>query len=167
MPDAEADARFEGETEEQAARQVSARAFFDGELEMLERLILQAQALLPTDSKRRFFLDELVNTVLAKNPSEKVLIFTEYRTTQRYLEGALIERFGASKVQTIHGGKKHDERREAIRAFEDDGQFLISTEAGGEGLNLQRECHTMINFDLPWNPMRLVQRVGRLYRYGQ
>ncbi|HDI3200690.1 TPA: ATP-dependent helicase, partial [Vibrio cholerae] len=51
--------------------------------------------------------------------------------------------------------------------FEDVGQFLISTEAGGEGINLQDKCHIMINYDLPWNPMRLVQRIGRLYRYGQ
>ena len=54
-----------------------------------------------------------------------------------------------------------------IAHFEDQGQFLISTEAGGEGINLQRRCHVMANFDLPWNPMRLVQRIGRLYRYGQ
>ena len=64
-------------------------------------------------------------------------------------------------------GKTWEERRTAMRAFEETAQFLISTEAGGEGLNLQRRCHVMVNFDLPWNPMRLVQRVGRLYRYGQ
>jgi hypothetical protein len=60
-----------------------------------------------------------------------------------------------------------DERMAAIEAFESAGQFLVSTEAGGEGLNLHRQCHIMINYDLPWNPMRLVQRIGRLYRYGQ
>jgi len=59
------------------------------------------------------------------------------------------------------------ERAEAISTFEDKAQFLVSTEAGGEGINLHRKCHVMANFDLPWNPMRLVQRVGRLYRYGQ
>ena len=59
------------------------------------------------------------------------------------------------------------ERDSAIIYFEENGRFLISTEAGGEGINLQRRCHIMINYDLPWNPMRLVQRVGRLYRYGQ
>ncbi|WP_276148087.1 helicase-related protein, partial [Pseudomonas aeruginosa] len=50
---------------------------------------------------------------------------------------------------------------------EEQGRFLISTEAGGEGINLQSKCHVMVNYDLPWNPMRLVQRIGRLYRYGQ
>ena len=61
----------------------------------------------------------------------------------------------------------HQDRRAAINNFEGPGQFLISTEAGGEGINLQRNCHIMVNYDLPWNPMRLVQRIGRLYRYGQ
>jgi hypothetical protein len=61
----------------------------------------------------------------------------------------------------------YEEREHAIAHFEDQGQFLISTEAGGEGLNLHRKCYVMVNYDLPWNPMRLVQRIGRLYRYGQ
>ena len=60
-----------------------------------------------------------------------------------------------------------NERRQAIARFEGDTQFLLSTEAGGEGINLQQRCHVMVNYDLPWNPMRLVQRIGRLYRYGQ
>jgi SNF2 family DNA or RNA helicase len=57
--------------------------------------------------------------------------------------------------------------REAIDAFNQQVPFLISTEAGGEGINLHRACHVMVNYDLPWNPSRLVQRIGRLYRYGQ
>ena len=61
----------------------------------------------------------------------------------------------------------HQERRNSIDSFENEGQFLVSTEAGGEGINLQRYCHTMVNVDLPWNPMRIAQRIGRLYRYGQ
>src|SRR5690606_1553865 len=58
-------------------------------------------------------------------------------------------------------------RASDLDRFNEDCQFLVSTEAGGEGLNLHRRCNVMVNFDLPWNPMRLVQRVGRLYRYGQ
>ena len=50
---------------------------------------------------------------------------------------------------------------------ESESKILISTEAGGEGLNLQKSCHVMVNYDIPWNPSRLVQRIGRLYRYGQ
>jgi hypothetical protein len=63
---------------------------------------------------------------------------------------------------------KLDEKLSTIEAFnEGPNRFLVSTEAGGEGLNLHRACHVMVNYDLPWNPARLVQRIGRLYRYGQ
>ena len=67
----------------------------------------------------------------------------------------------------IHGGMTVDEKRDAVRSFENEIPVLISTEAGGEGLNLHRRCHILVNFDLPWNPARLTQRMGRLYRYGQ
>ena len=114
------------------------------------------------------FLDELLPAIHGDNPREKMVIFTEYRGTQDYLLQTLSERYGEQSVSVIHGGQDRDERERAIIQFEDEGgQFLISTEAGGEGINLQRQCHIMVNYDLPWNPMRLVQRVGRLYRYGQ
>jgi len=87
--------------------------------------------------------------------------------TPEELRLALAARFGVGKVDLIHGSQSQAERGEAIRHFEDEGQFLVSTEAGGEGINLHRRCHVMVHFDLPWNPMRLVQRIGRLYRYGQ
>ena len=67
----------------------------------------------------------------------------------------------------IHGGQSLDERKAQRIAFEKDGTILISTEAGSEGANLHRQCHLMVNYDLPWNPMRLLQRIGRLDRYGQ
>ena len=60
-----------------------------------------------------------------------------------------------------------EEKRENIRRFNDDAFFMISTEAGGEGINLQEHCNALVNYDIPWNPRRLVQRAGRLYRYGQ
>jgi superfamily II DNA or RNA helicase len=145
--------------------------FFEGELDMLQNLLDKARAVYQKDSKLQRFM-EVIEDLLARNPDEKVLIFTEYRSTQDYLVKALtglsLLRFGtAHKVDVIRGGQKLEEREEAMRHFEDAGQFLVSTEAGGEGLNLQRQCHIMVNYDLPWNPMRLVQRVGRLYRYGQ
>ncbi len=105
--------------------------------------------------------------IFAKTPDEKVLIFTEYRATQDHLAKALLGIYGADAVYLINGGQDYKEREQAITDFEDKGKFLISTEAGSEGLNLQQQCHIMVNYDLPWNPMRLVQRVGRLYRYGQ
>lgn len=96
-----------------------------------------------------------------------MLIFTVYRATQNYLRDALAEYYGCDQVELINGSMQHVERREAIKRFEEQGRFLISTEAGGEGINLQSKCHIMVNYDLPWNPMRLVQRIGRLYCYGQ
>ena len=140
--------------------------FFSGELDLLRSLIDAARRTRAQDTKRQAFTDHLLASVLRNNPEERVLIFTEYRSTQTYLVDAL-ERIAPGRVDVIHGGQTLDERGAAIERFEESGQFLVSTEAGGEGFNLQRRCHVMVNYDLPWNPMRLVQRVGRLYRYGQ
>ena len=159
------DERFFGEWEEQWATE--AKEFFDGEIHLLETLIEEAANLKNNDLKLQLFIDGVIGKIQQSHPGEKVLIFTEYRTTQQYLREALSNRFGDTAVELINGSMKHPDRREAIARFEDSGLFLISTEAGGEGINLQRHCHIMVNYDLPWNPMRLVQRIGRLYRYGQ
>jgi len=159
------DERYEGEWEESVSG--SEREFFEGEVSILERLIEKAATLLPGDRKVSSVIDQLFSAVLQESPEENILIFTEYRATQAYLAETLRRRFGDRKINLIHGSQKQAERAQEIAAFEGEGQFLISTEAGGEGINLQRRCHVMVNFDLPWNPMRLVQRIGRLYRYGQ
>lgn len=159
------DARYVGEWEETQAGE--GREFFEGEMAILEKLIKHAERLKEQDRKLKGLVDTVVGTILRQNPNEKVLIFTEYRSTQEYLREALAARFGEDKVELLHGSMDRDERRAAILRFDEGSQFLISTEAGGEGINLQRNCHVMVNYDLPWNPMRLVQRVGRLYRYGQ
>ena len=161
----EVDERYIGEWEE--AFEPSADEFFSGEIEMLQGLLAQSTVLLQADGKITHFVDQVIREIVTPNPNERVLIFTEYRATQEYLAEALEAQFGSGKVNLIHGGLAQEERVAEIAAFEENGQFLISTEAGGEGINLQRRCHVMVNFDLPWNPMRLVQRVGRLYRYGQ
>lgn len=159
------DERYIGEWEELLETDV--KEFFEGEIELLSELINEVETLRQDDRKVQYFIESLMDTVLANNIDEKVLIFTEYRTTQQYLKQALETRFGQNSVELINGSMPHQQRREAITNFEDSGQFLISTEAGGEGINLQQKCHIMVNYDLPWNPMRLVQRIGRLYRYGQ
>ncbi|HNR65969.1 MAG TPA: DUF3883 domain-containing protein, partial [Atribacterota bacterium] len=69
-------------------------------------------------------------------------------------------------VNTIHGGMKLEERVEAEKIFKNETQILVATEAAGEGINLQF-CHMMLNYDIPWNPNRLEQRMGRIHRYGQ
>jgi SNF2 family DNA or RNA helicase len=94
----------------------------------------------------------------------KVIIFTHFHIT---LE-RLAERLRALGVDFVlyHGGLSLARKDEAIRRFEESARVLLSTEAAGEGRNLQF-CRTMINFDLPWNPMRIEQRVGRIHRIGQ
>jgi superfamily II DNA or RNA helicase len=159
------DERYLGEWEERI--EGSSREFFNGEVLMLKDVLDAADRLLENDGKIRKFIEELVQQVLSVNSTEKVLIFSEYRATQDYVSNALRHEFGTNSVSLIHGGMDHQERAASIEQFEASGQFLVSTEAGAEGINLQRHCHIVINFDLPWNPMRLVQRVGRLYRYGQ
>ena len=159
------DERFEGEWEEHYTG--DAHEFFEGEIAMLENLLRMSESLVRSDQKVTSFIERLVEVVLNANNDEKILIFTEYRATQDCLADALSARFGHDKVNVIHGSQNQNERADEIAHFEEHGQFLISTEAGGEGINLQRRCHVMVNFDLPWNPMRLVQRIGRLYRYGQ
>ncbi len=122
------------------------------------------------------------------------MIFTEYRETQQYLVRELEGKYGKGSTVVIHGGMKLDRREEAEqdiesiwapfaaqgatlapttkrtsqRLFRDHPKvrFLVSTEAGGEGINLQF-CHICVNYDLPWNPMRVEQRIGRVYRFGQ
>ncbi len=100
----------------------------------------------------------------------KVLVFTQYKATQRYLSRKLREA-GYSVVEFSGDLKGHpnpdkDEREQAKRQFRNEAQVMIATDAGAEGLNLQF-CHTVVNYDLPWNPMKIEQRIGRCHRIGQ
>ncbi|MDQ6947140.1 MAG: DUF3883 domain-containing protein, partial [Actinomycetota bacterium] len=94
----------------------------------------------------------------------KLLIFTEYRATQDYLVQHL-DKWGFSTC-VIHGGMDAQRRKEAQGLFQTERQVCVATEAAGEGINLQF-CHLMINYDIPWNPNRLEQRMGRIHRIGQ
>ena len=98
------------------------------------------------------------------DPELKCLIFTEFTATQDMLKDFLAAR--GFTVATLNGSMNQEERTRAQEAFRKDVRVLISTDAGGEGLNLQF-CHVVINYDLPWNPMRLEQRIGRVDRIGQ
>ena len=96
---------------------------------------------------------------------EKLVIFTEHKDTLLYLQERLSN--NGYTVATIHGGMTVDERREAqCRFMTPDVQILICTDAAGEGINLHF-CRLLINWDIPWNPNRLEQRMGRIHRYGQ
>ena len=124
----------------------------------------------------------IIEVIKQRFASEPVLLFTEYKRTQALVISALIAEFGQGSVGFMNG----DDRLEGIKL--PDGRtiqlagrredtcdafnagrirFLVSTEAGGEGIDLQERCSALIHVDLPWNPMRLHQRVGRLNRYGQ
>jgi len=99
-----------------------------------------------------------------KEGAARLLIFTEHRDTLNYLKEEL-EKDGFSLCE-IHGGMNVHERKRAQEVFRTSAKICVATEAAGEGINLQF-CHLMINYDLPWNPTRLEQRLGRIHRIGQ
>ncbi len=99
-----------------------------------------------------------------KSTDEKVLVFTQYLRTLEYLRGVL-EGQGYA-VAAYHGALSAKAKDDAVRAFRGDRQIFLSTEAGGEGRNLQF-ARTLVNYDLPWNPLRIEQRIGRVHRLGQ
>ena len=98
------------------------------------------------------------------DPDLKVLVFTEFVPTQGMLKQFLSDR--GFSVVCLNGSMNMDDRMRVQESFAEDARVLISTDAGGEGLNLQF-CHVVINYDIPWNPMRLEQRIGRVDRIGQ
>lgn len=102
--------------------------------------------------------------LIKKIGDEKVIIFTEYRASQHYLQWYL-QQHDITSVP-FRGGFKAGKKDWMRQLFKDHAQVLIATEAGGEGINLQF-CNYLINYDLPWNPMRIEQRIGRIHRYGQ
>lgn len=115
-------------------------------------------------------LDEPMMVDPATGLRRKILIFTEPKDTLEYLANKITARFGnLSSVVVIHGGVAREARRAAIAAFNSDPvvRVMIANDAAGEGVNLQRGAHLMVNYDLPWNPNRLEQRFGRIHRIGQ
>lgn len=116
------------------------------------------------DSKAKALVEGL-DQLRAQESELKVVIFTQFRDTQAYIQAQLQDSW---RVTLFHGALKPEEKDAAIATFRDDPgpQVLVATEAGGEGRNLQF-AHTLINYDLPWNPMKIEQRIGRLDRIGQ
>lgn len=105
-----------------------------------------------------FGIDGLIYT------GEKILIFTESVDTLKYLEEKLATR--VEQIAKIVGSYSMDERRKQVEFFRHHAQIMLATDAGGESINLQF-CNQMINYDIPWNPNRLEQRMGRIHRIGQ
>jgi superfamily II DNA or RNA helicase len=159
----EYDARFEGEYEARKSELEASSPFIKDEINLLDNLINDARAV-AHDAKA----GELLK-IIESAKGEKILIFTEYIATQEYILKRLEAKFGHGTTTYIRGqGMDFSARKMNIAVFRDNPQvrFLVSTEAGREGINLQF-CHIIVNYDIPWNPMRLEQRVGRVYRYLQ
>jgi len=116
------------------------------------------------ESVRETAREKALLEILCKNREEKKVVFTQYLKTLDSVASLLESR--GFPFAVFRGGLPAREKDEAIRRFREDLPILLSTESGGEGRNLQF-CNTLLNFDLPWNPMRIEQRIGRLHRIGQ
>ncbi len=163
--------------EETAAEEVTFVLMTD-EIRRLDELLS-----LSNEVGRETKIDCLIKLVRRDVPQgESVLLFTEYKATQALVLNALQREFGFGSVAFINGDDRLDgveasdgstrtirrSREDAADAFNAGRvRFLVSTEAGGEGIDLQENCCTLVHMDMPWNPMRMHQRVGRLSRYGQ
>ena len=135
------------------------------EIEELQKIIATArQAMFQYPDVKVEKLVELIDSLRSEDTDQKIIIFTEFVETVRYIKEYL-EKQGY-RVSTLNGSMSIDERNEAIREFKEDSDVFISTDAGGEGLNLQF-ANILINYDMPWNPMRVEQRCGRVDRIGQ
>ena len=136
------------------------------EIDTLRNLVSLAENL-PVDSKAqkvRRFITEL----LEEQPNEKLLLFTEYRDTLDYLLEFVQDEPWADEILVIHGDVDKEERTRIEDEFNHgQSRLLFATDAASEGIDLQHSCHIMANYELPWNPNRLEQRIGRIHRYGQ
>ena len=122
----------------------------------LSSLIASAGRAGASDSKQRHLL-----RLLSRARGESTIVFTEYRDTLRQLAGVL------PPALHLHGGLTNAERADVQRRFNETGGILLATDAAADGLNLQQRCRLIVNYELPWNPARLEQRIGRVDRIGQ
>lgn len=136
------------------------------EIAVLDDLVQKAKRLVYQDVEVKYA--ELENTLFGEDgllsKGEKILIFTESKDTLYYLERKLLNH--VPEITKIVGNFSMDQRREQVEKFRNDVQIMLATDAGGESINLQF-CNQMINYDIPWNPNRLEQRMGRIHRIGQ
>src|SRR5205823_13909453 len=128
------------------------------------------------DSKTAELIHWLQQTIRpgGKWSNERVILFTEYRATQNWLQMLLVsEGFTAGdRLMTLYGGMDKDERERIKAAFQYDPQgspvrILLATDSASEGIDLQNHCHRLVHYEIPWNPNRLEQRNGRVDRHGQ
>lgn len=180
----QAEEEFADETEQHEAEvealEAAARAFRPAsttEAQLLNELAAWAErASVQLDSKATElikWLDSVVRTGGVWN-NERVIIFTEYRDTQKWLHDHLASRGlkEQGRLELLYGAQDPEEREAVKAAFQFDPQespvrILLATDAASEGIDLQRHCHRLIHYEIPWNPNRLEQRNGRIDRHGQ
>lgn len=147
----------------------------EAEISMLERLLAKSLTVKTSASHAKWdalrdTLDDIDEMRDSTGARRKVIIFTEHKDTLYDLVARLTNHLGRDDaVITIHGGTKREDRKKAKETFEQDPKcvFLVATDAAGEGVNLHKNAHLLINYDLPWNPNRIEQRFGRVHRIGQ
>ena len=169
VDDYEEEKRWEQEKKWETLSIAENREELEKEINSLKDLIEKAKEILRVEcevklSELKKAIEEGFRKIRQMQGNEKILIFTESRDTLEYLVGK-IKSWGYS-ANFIHGGMRLEERINAEKFFQHEKQIMVATEAAGEGINLQF-CHLMINYDIPWNPNRLEQRMGRIHRYGQ
>jgi superfamily II DNA/RNA helicase len=159
-----------------AAAEESLPQISERELQLLDSMSTWAErASQKPDSKAFALLDWLDANIRPHGDwtDERVIIFTEYRTTQTWLAGILASRdYGGERLMQLYGGMDDDEReriKAAFQAHPDSApvRILLATDAASEGIDLQNHCSNMIHIEIPWNPNRLEQRNGRIDRHGQ
>ena len=137
------------------------------EIETLQDLSQRARGIIESGHESKF---ERLTEVLEsrEHANEKWLVFSEHCDTVNYLVRRLDALGYAGRVATIYGGMGWEDREDQVELFRNPAgaRFLIATDAAGEGINLQF-CRLMVNYDIPWSPARLEQRMGRIHRYGQ
>jgi superfamily II DNA or RNA helicase len=139
------------------------------EIKILEDLIEKAKEIVKEENEVKLrelkkSIEEGFEKIRKMDGKSRILVFTESKDTLEYLVKKT--RSWGYKVNFIHGGMSMEERIKAEKIFRDETEVMVATEAAGEGINLQF-CHIMVNYDIPWNPNRLEQRMGRIHRYGQ
>ena len=157
--------RWRREEEWEALSVAENREELEREISTLDGLVTAARSVIDGQCEIKLKkLKESMEEMANKEVDAKILVFTESKDTLQYLEKCI--RDWGYDVSIIHGGMKLSERIVAEREFKNKSRVMIATEAAGEGINLQF-CHLMVNYDIPWNPNRLEQRMGRIHRYGQ
>jgi SNF2 family DNA or RNA helicase len=162
----------EGHEESERADQEAERATdatspedLRAEIEEVRRLVSLARRVYGLQRESKF---ERVWEALQAYPDTKVLMFTEHRDTLDFLLTRLEGKGLTGRIASIHGGMDWQDRERAVEFFKDPAgaRYLVATDAAGEGINLQF-CWLMVNYDIPWNPARIEQRMGRVHRYKQ